>query len=180
METWKVIEGTRNNYMVSTEGNISKNGKVMKQTIDKNGYHLISIGFVYGRFVCKVHRLVAVSFCNTPDDYDRLQVNHIDGNKSNNCAANLEWCTPKENQEHRRHILGKNMIGEKNPMYGMSGDKAPMFKGYILKIDPITNEVVSRYAGSGFAAKDTGKKACNILRAIKVNRLYCGYFWKRE
>lgn len=45
-----------------------------------------------------VHRLVAAAYC---DGYEpELWVNHLDGNKRNNNADNLEWCTPQQNSTH--------------------------------------------------------------------------------
>ena len=53
-----------------------------------------------------IHRLVATLFLDTPSS-DKIQVNHIDGDKSNNKASNLEWVNPKDNIKHM-HESGLN------------------------------------------------------------------------
>ena len=45
-----------------------------------------------------LHRLVALHFIPNPYNYD--QVNHIDGDKLNNNASNLEWCSAEQNVQH--------------------------------------------------------------------------------
>ena len=56
-----------------------------------------------------VHRLVAYQFCNPPintvDGLKVYNVNHIDGDKTNNTAGNLEWVPIYVNNQHSRYIL---------------------------------------------------------------------------
>ena len=61
----------------------------------------------------KVHRIVAYCFCNPPENYRELVINHIDGVKMNNDYTNLEWCTHYHNNKHARET-GLNNISESN------------------------------------------------------------------
>lgn len=47
-----------------------------------------------------LHRLVATHFVPNNDPVNKTVVNHIDEDKSNNTASNLEWCTQSENEKH--------------------------------------------------------------------------------
>ncbi len=68
-----------------------------------NGYQIVSyMNRSNKEKIAYVHRLVAQAFVPNPDH--KPQVNHIDGNKENNAASNLEWVTPKENINHAYRI----------------------------------------------------------------------------
>ena len=75
-----------------------------------NGYYVITDG--NGR-TKRIHRIVAETFLGEPDL--RLDVNHKDGDKSNNKLDNLEWVTRSENLLHAYSIgIHQKIPGEKN------------------------------------------------------------------
>jgi hypothetical protein len=101
VQTFKVIEEYPN-FSISQCGKIKNNtsGKILKTVIHKKGYEVINIK-PYGRGAgksLKIHRLVAKAFL--PNPLNKLQVNHLDGNKQNNHMNNLEWATASENMKH--------------------------------------------------------------------------------
>lgn len=112
-ELWIDIKNYNGLYQVSNLGRMRfkrKNNsfRYIKTTMGSNGYLQCGIT-INGKTVKKsVHRWVMESF--KPID-KKLEVNHIDGNKLNNNLLNLEWCTAKENQYHRRKILHKTSNG---------------------------------------------------------------------
>ena len=94
-------------YFVGDDGAIyTKSGKPMSKYLDRDGYEYIVIRRAKNGIRKKylVHRLVGI--CFIPNSDDRPQINHIDGNKRNNSATNLEWVTNSENQMHSRYTLG--------------------------------------------------------------------------
>lgn len=73
-------------------------GCLLKQNKDKYGYLQISLSVNGIKITTRVHRIVANTFIPNPNNL--REVNHIDGNKSNNKIENLEWVTSSENQKH--------------------------------------------------------------------------------
>lgn len=72
--------------------------KELTYRVNNRGYKTVA----FNNTTYMVHRLVAEGYVNNPDPINKKYVNHIDGNKLNNCASNLEWCTIKENNDHAR------------------------------------------------------------------------------
>lgn len=96
-------------YMVSNFGNVwsNKTKKALKPSPHRQGYHLLStkLGGRNGLALCvRIHRMVAMQFIPNPDN--KPEVNHIDGDKTNNCVSNLEWVTSAENTKHAIEVLG--------------------------------------------------------------------------
>ena len=88
-----------NSITVDIAGNAwGTDGKKVRGSLNSKGYVQI-VGEKQQRFL--LHRLVATAFLPTPEPH-QTHVNHIDGNKLNNSVANLEWCTPTENNLHAR------------------------------------------------------------------------------
>ena len=72
--------------------------KILKSTPNRYGYYTVGLSKNNIKKTEKVHILVARHFIEYP--YNKLQVNHKDGNKENNTISNLEWVTAKENIQH--------------------------------------------------------------------------------
>jgi hypothetical protein len=96
MDKLWVLSSINSNYNISNYGDVQnlKTGKVLKPMVTIKGYHRVDLGYK----TYSIHRLVAIEFIQNPNN--KPQVNHIDCNKSNNRADNLEWCTNGENQIH--------------------------------------------------------------------------------
>lgn len=93
------------NYMISNTGlvkslNYKNTGReyILKQQSDKDGYLQVGLSIEGIEKTYKVHRLVAMTFIDNPNNLP--QVNHIDENHSNNNVDNLEWCTHLYNQHY--------------------------------------------------------------------------------
>lgn len=112
-EIWKTIPDAKEKYMISSFGRImSPSGYIRKLYQWKSGYFGIGIIMKNGKKrILRVHRLVAEAFIPNPDN--KTQVNHKNGDKSDNHVENLEWCTPSENQRHCIDILGRKNTGKK-------------------------------------------------------------------
>lgn len=98
-EIWKDIEGYEDDYQVSNLGRVKslpkkcwngkgywfRDGRILIPIKSKKGY----LNVWCRKRIFKVHRLVANAFIPNPQNLP--QVNHIDGDKTNNCVTNLEW-----------------------------------------------------------------------------------------
>ena len=120
MAIWKTIEDFPN-YEVSDDGRVRsisgfrrfgsgrRNviGAEVQPKDNGNGYLLVTF-YCNGKNVNRyVHRLVATAFL--PIVLERNHVNHINGDKTDNSAPNLEWCDQQENCLHRARVLRRKI-----------------------------------------------------------------------
>lgn len=100
-EIWKPIEGY-SDYSISNYGRVlslkSELPKILKPGANGHGYHRVHLLKDSKDKYPNVARLVAKAFIPNPEN--KHQINHIDGNKTNNHISNLEWVTDSENKKH--------------------------------------------------------------------------------
>lgn len=95
-EVWRKVEGIDFPYEVSNLGRV-RNYETghMRKLQNTVGYRYVT---VKNDKKILVHRMVATAFIPNPEG--KKEVNHIDGNRSNNNVNNLEWVTSSENTRH--------------------------------------------------------------------------------
>ena len=104
-EVWKDIDGFDGRYQISNTGIVRSfarpyysEAKILHQFHDSDGYCIVNLCYASKGIkskTVKVHRLVANAFIDNP--LNLPEINHIDENKTNNHAQNLEWCTTQYN-----------------------------------------------------------------------------------
>ena len=108
-EIWKDVVGYKGLYQVSNLGRVKSlpkydckgrfhPEKIKSQVNNGTGYMVVNLKHDGKQQMRTVHRLVAEHFI--PNRLELSEVNHIDGDKTNNCSNNLEWCTRSENVRH--------------------------------------------------------------------------------
>lgn len=96
----KQVKGFEN-YLITLDGKVFSlyTMKFLKSKVTNAGYQQIQLFSGKGNHKdFSIHRLVAEAYIQNTEN--KPQVNHMDGNKLNNLACNLEWMTASENQQH--------------------------------------------------------------------------------
>lgn len=156
IEEWRTIPEYEGLYKVSNLGRVKglKRNRILKSAPNEKGYQMIVLCKDGKMKTVKVHKLVAEVFIGKKNGFE---VNHIDGNKSNNSASNLEYCSHSDNMKHATKtglLLNKKAVA----MLDLDGNIIKQFAS-ITEAETITN-------------------AKCITRACKTGIKAAGYRWK--
>lgn len=184
-EIWKTIKGYETNYEISNLGRVRSIDRIYKRTFNttrKLTGKILKPFLVNGNYLCvylcndagkkshKVHRLVATHFI--PNEENKREVNHIDGNRQNNQLNNLEWNTRAENNLHSYLHLGK-----KPPMKGKTGSKCKNSKQVVQLTKQ--GETIKVWNSITEAQNKLGIAGTNISKCCRgYFETMGGYKWK--
>ena len=178
-ERWKDIPGWVGRYQISDHGNVrklaalqrmvSKNGNparrkmpacVVARSLLNSGYYAVWFSWLGRREVFTVHRLVAEAF--VPGRHEN--VNHKDGDKTNNYYTNLEWLSYSDNHKHAGR-MGLNATAV--PVIGYPvGGKSPRLRA-------------PSQAEAAFLLTGDRRRGSEISRCLRGERSYAlGHVWE--
>lgn len=117
-EIWRDIKGYEGSYQVSTLGEVrnlrTNPPRLLKPWRHPAGYVCVTLSQDSKKTKHLVHRIVAEAFLPNPEN--KPQVNHKNGDKSDNNVNNLEWCSGLENSRHSAYTLGNESTKAKRPV----------------------------------------------------------------
>lgn len=179
-EIWRDVAEYEGYYQVSNLGNVRSvertvarsnyfvvlKSQVLKPAIRTAGYLFVNLSKDSKVKTKNIHRLVADAFL--PNPQCKQEVNHKNGNKTDNNINNLEWCSRSENMIHSYDVLGNRRFGKDNPRAKV-----------ILQIK--NGKVIGRFYGCYEAERMTGVKYGNINQCCNHRRKTANkYEWRYE
>lgn len=146
-------------YLVTKDGVVinKKTMRTLTPVMSNAGYWRVNL-YINSKTVTRsIHRLVAIRWINNKKG--KPCVNHLDGNKLNNDADNLEWVTYKENNAH----------AIKNGLHNLKGEKSPFSKLTEKDVKYIRKRI-------DILGKDMAEKF-SVSRTL-ISRIRTGKAWK--
>ena len=178
-EEWRDIKGYEGKYMVSNLGrvkslNYNRTGKekIMKGGKEGQGYLQVTLSKDGKGKNYHVHRLVAQAFCENPMGY--TEINHIDENKENNMAKNLEWVSHEYNINHgtRNQRVGEKLKGRKQSEEAIKKLSKPVFS-----VDKESG-LIMWWQSASEASRQLGINNGNICDCLKGRKKSAGgHIW---
>lgn len=171
-EIWKIVPNYDPMYLVSDKGNVfSVKSQKLLSPRPTNGYCKVTL-YKDGFPKCfSVHRLVAEAFIENEEG--KPQVNHIDGNKCNNCVDNLEWATASENQLH----AVRTGLHAQPPLKGKFG--AENYTSRRICQYTLDGTFVREWPSISDASRFVGSPVTAIVSAARGRRKNCaGFVWR--
>lgn len=184
-EIWKDVIGYEGAYQVSNLGRVKNvergihgasdsiriiRERIRVQRTSRNGYKMTILSKDNKQKNCTIHRLVALAFIPNPNNLP--EVNHIDGDKSNNNSSNLEWTDRSGNNSHALR----------------TGLRISCFAGKRGKLHPDSKEVfqydlegnyITSFESTCEAHRQTGVNSKLISHCALGKQKYAGkYIWK--
>ena len=184
-EIWKDIESFEGIYQISNFGRIksfrrnksfcfivvTQKERILKGWKNTEGYVCIRLWKDNVDIFKRVHRLVAEAFIPNPEN--KPNVNHIDGNKSNNHKDNLEWSTQSENVFHAYNTLNVQ-AGFKTTAKEIANKKKIKIKQFTLE-----NIFVKEWNSASDINKELGICRTAIVDCCKgLIRKSAGFKWE--
>ena len=177
MEIWKAVKGYEGLYEVSNYGRVRSlertawNGKgyykiperIRKPQNNGHGYLYVVLCKDGRENKCYVHRLVATAFCENPHGFK--EVNHIDEDKTNNNADNLEFCDRAYNCNY----------GTRNERSAESRINHPKKSKPVIAIHKI-NGLILEFPSAHEAERQTGINQSNITKCCQGKKKSIGGF----
>lgn len=163
-EIWKDIPGFEGFYQVSNFGNVKTVGRygynpgsrrtkpfkfwikerVLRPDVNTSGYKYVILCVDSNKKPIMIHTAVAITFLG--ERTKNMSIDHIDGNKMNNCVSNLEYVTYRENNL-RAYRTGCKKIGRESSKSKIKTEEQEDRIIYLRYIEKLTYNEISKIMG---------------------------------
>jgi hypothetical protein len=175
-EIWQDILGFVGFYQISNYGRAKSlercdskgrqlKEKILKPKIDRNGYFYVRLSKNGKWKNFSISRLVALHFIPNPEN--KKEVNHFDGNKSNNHELNLQWCTRSENCLHAYKFRLKDYKEENNPNSKLNWGQVNIIRAMLNEKN---EKGTKKYTQKNIA--DIFNVSSHLIQKIKLNKIW--------